>query len=347
MSAPEDALESTAGEYLDTPAKDGSRRSVDFVLVWKERPEESDYVKRDTFISQLKEAGLETELHETGDDLVFMKLHLPIEVLKHYAEILRLRLKLNEQEFSATYSRDKDFLFEDDSDKFSPAARSRIVEFILQREIILPDKERDVSTCGGYNRLVNDGVFLAGYPLHDGTTSTPGSQRQFLSQEWACWKKLFSRQPLDAIRDYYGVKIALYFAWLGFYTFMLVLPSLAGLICFVYALATLSSNIPALEICGGSMANTTMCPQCDHDCEVWLLEEACNMTWYKYLFDNSSSVFYGFFVSLWAAVFLEGWKRYSSEIYHRWDVFGFDPEEEFPRPSYLLQLKDAKIWQVS
>jgi hypothetical protein len=33
---------------------------------------------------------------------------------------------------------------------------------------------------------------------------------------------------LDAIRDYFGVKIGLYFAWLGFYTFMLILPSIVG-----------------------------------------------------------------------------------------------------------------------
>ena len=322
---------------------------MDFVLVWKRRPEDSyysdDFKKRETFVSQLEEAGLEVEEVEADEHLMFVNLHLPMEVLKHYAEILKLRLKLDEYEFSATYSRDKDHLFEDDSGKFSPAARSRIVEFILQRERVHP-KERGNSPAFGFNTLVNDGVYLAGYPLHDGTITTLGSQRQFLSQEWACWRKLFSRQPLDAIRDYFGVKIGLYFAWLGFYTAMLILPSVAGLICFVYGWATLGTNVPALDICGGSMANTTMCPQCDKTCEPWLLEEACVVTWNKHLFDNISSVCYGFFMSLWAAFFLEGWKRYSAEIYHRWDVFGFDPEEELPRPAYLHQLKDVKIWQV-
>ena len=50
------------------------------------------------------------------------------------------------------------------------------------------------------------------------------------------------------------------------------------------------------------------------------------MTQVKYLFDNGSTVFFAIFMSLWAAFFLEGWKRYSAEICHHWDVYGFDPE---------------------
>ena len=40
-----------------------------------------------------------------------------------------------------------------------------------------------------------------------------------------------------------------------------------------------------------------------------------------------------------AALFLEFWKRYSSEIIHRWDVSNFSPEEEHPRPEYLEQVR--------
>ena len=252
-----------------------------------------------------------------------------------------------EHDYTATYSRDKDYLFEDDNAKFfSPAARSRIVEFILQRKRFLPDGADD-DFAFGINRLINDGVYLAGYPLHDGTIKTPGSQRQLLSREWACWSKWWKYQPLDAVRDYYGVKMGLYFAWLGYYNVMLVPASLVGVLFFIYGVATVSSDTPTLDICGGSMANTTMCPICDQFCSPWLLEEACTLAWAKYMFDNNTTVFFAVFMSLWAAVFLEGWKRYSAEICHRWDVYGYDPEEEHPRPAYLLQLKDVKPehWQ--
>ena len=53
-------------------------------------------------------------------------------------------------------------------------------------------------------------------------TSFKISPRLKLVKEWASLKSMFQKQPLDEIRRYFGVKIALYFAWLGFYTSMLV-----------------------------------------------------------------------------------------------------------------------------
>ncbi|EEB20526.1 conserved hypothetical protein [Pediculus humanus corporis] len=45
------------------------------------------------------------------------------------------------------------------------------------------------------------------------------------------------------IKDYFGVKYALYFAWLGFYTHMLIPASIVGLICFFfYGWITLNYN---------------------------------------------------------------------------------------------------------
>lgn len=41
------------------------------------------------------------------------------------------------------------------------------------------------------------------------------NQRQVLYFYWARWSKWYKYQPLDHIREYFGEKIALYFAWLG------------------------------------------------------------------------------------------------------------------------------------
>lgn len=39
-------------------------------------------------------------------------------------------------------------------------------------------------------------------------------------------------------RKYYGEKIGIYFAWLGFYTVMLALAAVVGLGCFIYGYRT-------------------------------------------------------------------------------------------------------------
>jgi len=154
----------------------------------------------------------------------------------------RLARKAKGDEYTEAYSRDKDYLFKElTEDSFSPANRSRIVEFILQRPCGEDDEDDDIS--GGIDKLISEGVYTAAYPLHYGSLKTePDPESAYsrfkLSQEWASWRCWWKFQPLDAIRwllrlvaayrprDYYGVKIGMYFAWLGYYTGMLVPPSL-------------------------------------------------------------------------------------------------------------------------
>ena len=65
------------------------------------------------------------------------------------------------------------------------------------------------------DKLITEETLLACYPLHDGGLKSEGSQRNLLYTQWASLTKFWKYQPLDAIRDYYGVKMGLYFAWLG------------------------------------------------------------------------------------------------------------------------------------
>ena len=95
------------------------------------------------------------------------------------------------------------------------------------------------------------------------------------------------------------------------------------------------------------MSNVTMCPICDEFCEFWPLQSACMMTRAKYFFDNGTTVIFALFMSLWSVIFTEMWRRYSAEITHRWDVFGYDPEEEHPRPEFLSRLKNVKERKIN
>ena len=164
------------------------------------------------------------------------------------------------------------------------------------------------------------------------------SPRRQLLDSWASIKQIFKKQPLDEIRRYFGVKIALYFAWLGFYTSMLIPASFVGVLCFLFGVSTLDADLPSSEVCNKTYDAVLVCPQCAHDCNFTRLSESCTYTRTNYLFDNPATVFFAIFMSLWATVYLEMWKRYAARITYRWDLSNFDAVEEYPRPEYLVIL---------
>ncbi|XP_011305827.1 anoctamin-4 [Fopius arisanus] len=356
-------------------------RSIDFVIVWDEHDEEALSLRnieyRKIFESNLELEGLHLEQEPPEPSgLRFTKVHAPREVLRRYAEILKLRLAMKElsfpppslqrinpimrevntcfriffsrfyvdqtifptmkHQYTAVYSRDKEYLFDLDApDFFSSATHSRIVQFILDRTKFSEVNGDDFAF--GIDRLISERAYVAAYPLHDGNLRSPDSIRCLLYTHWASLSKFLNHQPLDYIKEYFGVKIGLYFAWLGFYTHMLVPASVIGLLSFIYGCISLSSNLPSEDICHGNNS-IDMCPLCDKICGYWNLRETCLHSRLTYLFDNPSTVFFAVFMSLWATLFLELWKKYSAEITHRWDLTGLDAQEEHPRPQYLARL---------
>lgn len=74
-------------------------RSIDFVLVWKvvddATQEDINGTKRAIFEDNLVNEGLQVE-RESIDQFHFTKIHTPIEVLRRYAEILKLRMPMKE-----------------------------------------------------------------------------------------------------------------------------------------------------------------------------------------------------------------------------------------------------------
>ena len=365
-------------------------RTIDFVLVWDEYNAVAQTLRsvecRRVFEKNLGKEGLqlEYELAEPSG-LHFIKIHAPREVLRRYAEILKLRLPMKElsnliipenrgnalinevnswfkrimrkyyvdetifptlkHNFTAVYSRDKEYLFDLESPNFFTAAtRARIVQFILDRTRFTETKHDDFAF--GIDRLISDRAYVAAYPLHDGDLRSPDSMRYLLYKEWASLRKCLQYQPLDYVKEYFGVKIGLYFAWLGFYTHMLIPASIVGLLCFMYSCATLYSNEPSEDICNGN-GTIEMCPLCDHFCGYWDLKETCLHARITHLFDNPSTVIFSIFMSLWATLFLELWKRYSAEITHKWDLTGLDAQEEHPRPQYLARLAHIKKKSVN
>jgi len=153
-------------------------------------------------------------------------------------------------------------------------------------------------------------------------------------------KKWIKYQPLDAIKEYFGVKVALYFAWLGFYTKMLVPAAILGVFCFIFGLMTLFTDQISSEIC---RANETVltCPACP-ECDYRKLADDCVYFRINTVLDNNATIFFSICMSIWASLYLELWKRQSASLVHRWGMSDFCRQSEHPRPAYIAKMKHKK-----
>lgn len=348
-----------------------SGETVDYVLAYEEFGKQGNAIneeKRKNFENNLVAAGLVLEKDET-QTIHFVKIHAPKSVLCQYAEILKLRLpiKLDEDKLTGNivskainkildicnirvdknvfptekyrltfeYSRDKDYLFDSNApDFFRTSTRIMIADYILERE-----KFGEEDNCHGIKKLLADGVYKAAYPLHDGDLYKESSKRKLLMEHWASVKNCLKYQPIDVIKEYFGVKFALYFTWLGFYTNMLMPAAVVGLFCFLIGFFTLHNDTLVKDICNKDI---TMCPRCDKYCDYWKLSESCTYAKVQHFIDNPATIFFAVFMSFWATLYMEMWKRYSAEIAHRWGLTGFDLLAEPPRPEYLMRFSKSK-----
>ncbi|XP_055692726.1 anoctamin-4 [Lutzomyia longipalpis] len=273
--------------------------------------------------------------------------------LQKFRELLEYDYNLIEKEpsfYDATAggNPEEQFIVKDRCTTYTSAQRSSIVMQILMRT------RYDDTEKVGIRRLLNDGTYLACFPLHEGRYDTPHSSgvifdRRLLYLEWARPSKWYKRQPLCLVRKYFGDKIALYFCWLGFYTEMLVYPAVVGFLCFLYGLASMESeyNTPSKEICDSSGAgNITLCPLCDKACSYQHLSESCLFARMTYLFDNPATVFFAIFMSFWATTFLELWKRKQSVIIWEWDLQDTESDEE-NRPEFETSVKTFRTNPVT
>ncbi|XP_039696922.1 anoctamin-9 [Pteropus medius] len=187
--------------------------------------------------------------------------------------------------------------------------RIRIINFVLN------SKTADGDT---FHDLVKEKVFETKFPLHKG--------EEGLKKKWARWRNMVREQPIDDIRNYFGEKVALYFAWLGWYTYMLVPAAVVGLIIFLSGFSLFHASQISKEICEAH--DILMCPRGDHRRRYQRLSDTCTFAKLTHLFDNEGTVLFAIFMALWATVFLEIWKRQRARVVLHWDLYGWDEDQE-------------------
>ena len=320
------------------------------------------------------------------ENIVFVLIHAPWEVLTKCAEEMMIRAPVRQKDATPTHSTRKSkwlqkaknvlnifqlqdesamkkerevmacfsrakaecFLIEDKETFFSDIDRSRMTHRLLVSTKYSSEVEEF-----GISRLLHKGVYTDAFPLHEDLPAAfdddrPKNERQRLQESWASFRQWYKYQPMNAIKNYFGTRVAFYFAWLGMYNFLLVIAAFVGLCCFLVGLGTMVSFIPVKEICDKNNSELFyMCPLCDKDCSYWTLTQSCDYAKVTHLFDHEGTVFFAVFMSLWATVFLEMWRRREISLAYQWNMLNFEDEFEPPRPAFAAKAKAKRTNPVT
>lgn len=105
-------------------------------------------------------------------------------------------------------------------------------------------------------------------------------------------------QPLSDIREYFGEKVAIYYAWMGHFTYFLTIPAALGIAIEIYYL-----------IRGYQIAES---------------RDGLDYSAYVYIF----------LVLTWSVVYVQMWKRECKAVALKWGTRGFETEEK-DRPQFI------------
>ncbi|KAJ8394957.1 hypothetical protein AAFF_G00040800 [Aldrovandia affinis] len=273
-------------------------QSYDYVLVSRHVDDKDNetFKKQQNFIEELKKKDFKIK-SILDEDKMFHGIRAPGKIFEKYRYLLKVSDACN---WSC-----------EQNNTVAMSTRIRIVHFILYHT--------NIHTGEDLQDLMTKNVFETGFCLHE------KKQQKELRKKWARWTACIQGQPIDVVRKYFGEKVALYYLWLGWYTFLLIPPAILGLIVFLYGVAFFSSSPLIKEVCE---ANTTMCPLCDKRCKVWQLSDTCIYAKVSLLFDNEGTVAFAMFMAVWATLFLELWKRHRASYVCKWKVFDWCEDEE-------------------
>ncbi|XP_028812205.1 anoctamin-9 isoform X2 [Denticeps clupeoides] len=285
-----------------------SPRIYDYVLVADKVDDKTEpsYKKQEAFIEQLK--GKKMQVNDVvHEEKVFYGIRAPKEIFEKYKYLLKVSDACNWSGEQGLLELDEDVGSED----FPQSTRIRVVHFVLHHTFL--------NSGENLSELLEQKVFDSMFCVHE------RKKQKALKRLWARWTAVFRNQPIDEIRVYFGEKVALYYLWLGCYTYLLVPASVVGIIIFLYGLAFFQTSPLITEVCESDII---MCPRCDKGCNAWNLSDTCAYAKVNHLFDNEGTVAFAMFMAIWATLFFEFWKRHRSKYVSKWKVFNWCEEEE-------------------
>ncbi|CAI9732201.1 anoctamin-4-like isoform X2 [Octopus vulgaris] len=264
------------------------------------------------------------------------------------------------------------YCYEDPSQFFRPALRSLLTHLILisldyRDEKSHSETDHSEKDLRGLLYLLKHEVYQDSFILHDDideleqktveslkssedkTSSDTKSEsyghvcdsRLTISKRWTVFWKF---QPLWKIRNYFGEKIAFYFAWTGMLMTSLWFPTLFGIFIFCYGLNLRCSQTDlciGLSNSSGFYNETSTIDQIKRTMNDVLLV-------IRESFDNNITPYFALIICLWGTIFMEAWKRKSCELAHQWDVHNYEFLEpnrpEFNAPKIYQKFYYYPMW---
>ena len=173
--------------------------------------------------------------------------------------------------------------------------------------------------------------------------------------------QIFKVQPIELIRAYFGENVALYFVFLGWYSYMLILPSIIGCIVMSYSIINTFFDIPTSDTC---TSTEYLCPERTRKKYV-LIGNECLTKRFSTIFDNYSTHMFGVFMIFWILCLRRFWQRYLARFQYQWSacnsfsmgmttnersISDLDSDErrhEVTRSSFLIQSTQTKLNRIN
>jgi len=202
--------------------------------------------------------------------------------------------------YSTNVSEDLYWRPEGETSPFRRAVRLKLMTIMIQER---PNGRENIKIA----RYLKTGSMLGYFPLHD------HGHKAALSREWLYWptnylspKQLMRgilpwAQPMQAVREYFGEKVALFFNFFAHYLYWLIFPAVICIPVQINRWYASETSEPGIgdEITGARLG----------------------------------VLLYALCVSIWCGFMLEFWKRRCADVALEWGMIGFE-ENEADRPDF-------------
>ncbi|XP_073945236.1 anoctamin-6-like isoform X2 [Choristoneura fumiferana] len=358
-TTPEDGEKDMTESYAQDKFRDGVRR-IDIVLVAVDDGEFLVTEERNRYLTNVLKAGLEIEtspgVMSMNRNLVFIKIHAPNSVLDEYNHAFGTKKYFRDDHLRfvnpsltnyarllpctrVTHERELISLVRDQYEeplRLSNAERSLIVYKILL--------ELPYGNCFGtfgIDRLLSRRIFLDVFALHDGPHYIFPNQdwktisaRQFLFYNWVGKINAYKVHPLNLIREYFGERIGMFFAFYEFFNHALIIPAIFGVIWYYLAVNDTTDKYIVDDVCKNKN-NSYICPRCNQfeACRFIKLTDLCKSAKLHKVLDSPAILYYMICLTVWAPAFYVFWRRKENFWIWLWEL-NTDRTKETYKPEY-------------